>query len=377
MDISDTELRERLLAFGYVAPPITGTSKAILVKKLQSLETGTPFAAASQSADEDDDATSTTPDGPTIRQRATKVDFRPENAATYSRCAARSGDFWDRVGWLGTVLLLLLATSAVFFVFKFIGDWSDRRYRSVHLADGVFPLCSQGGQSRVTCVPDAEFAFVDSNLNVLRAALHHATLTERCGRPGRQAVGDFVGPYPLFRDDRVKALLAAELRFGDAECETLLQNAKVLFKANPRLEVKVLADGLLYRNQRLLRSCGFTAWNTVAYTYALYALTAFAVVWFFYKFNRWVAKLRGDGDDRKRRLMRDIVDVLRQYEAKVGQRFAPAADVRGWIDEAVALGDQLWADVEAHLEKHPHEAGLGFERKLVRGEECAVFCLKN
>lgn len=376
MEISDTELRKRLLAFGYVAPPITGTSKAILIKKLQSLENGTPFAAASTSADEEEKPGST-PEGPTIRQRPTKVDFQPQNVGTYSRCSARSGDFWDRIGMLGTVLLLLLTTTAVFFVFKFIGDWSDRRYRSVHLADGVFPKCSQGGQPRVTCVPDAEFAFVESNLNVLRAALHHATLTEQCGHSGRQETGDFIGLYPLFRDNRVKALLASELGFEAVECDTLLQNAKVLFKANPRLDVKVLPDGLLYRNQRLLRSCGFTAWNTVAYMYALYALTSFAVVWFFYKFNRWVGKLRSEGDDKKLRLIKDTVDVLRQYKAKTGQQFLPVEDVRCWIDEVVTTSDKLWMDVEAHLEQYHHESGLSLERKLVHGQERQVFYLKN
>lgn len=382
MDISDAELRERLLAFGYVAPPITGTSKAILIKKLKSLEEGIPFAPANTSAASDDETADSAADGPSLRQRPTTTfEFRPENAGTYSKCSARSADFWDRIGVLGTALLLLLATGAFFLLFKWIGDWSDHRYRSVNLADGVFPRCSQGGTARVTCVPDAELGFVESNLNVLRAALHHATLTQRCsgqrGGVGAGAAGDFVGLYPLFRDAHVLSLLAEELGFGPAEGETLLRNAKVLFKANPRLEVKVLEDGLLYRNQRLLRSCGFAAWNTVAYTYALYLLTGFAVVWFFYKCNRWVSKLRTEGVDQRRRLVRDIVDVLRQLEAKTGQRFAPVEDVRGWLDEAASLSDRLWAEVESQLRERRHESGLGVEQKLVRGQEREVFSLEN
>ncbi|KAK7601385.1 hypothetical protein V9T40_008826 [Parthenolecanium corni] len=375
MEISDTELRERLLTFGYVAPPITGTSKGILVKKLQSLENGTPFMTTNTSTEENETLESA-PDGSTIRQRPTKIEFQPQNVGIYSRCTARSVDFWDRIGILGTALLLLLATSAVFVVFKFIGDWSDRRYRSVYLADGVFPKCSQGGNPRITCVPDAEFAFTESNLNVVRAALHHATLTDRCGRLSHKASSDFIGLYPLFRDDQVKALLATELGFKAAECDTLLQNSKVFFKANPRLDVKVLNEGLLYRNQRLLRSCGLTAWNTVAYTYALYVLTSFALVWFFYKFNRWVGKLRSEGDDEKRRLMKDIVDVLKQYENKAGKRFLPVEDVRRWINEAISVSDKLWSDMEVHLREH-HENSLGLERKLVHGQEREVFYLKN
>ncbi len=50
MNISDSELRERLMARGYNPPPVTDSSRGVLIKKLKKLEVAAPLTADSLSS---------------------------------------------------------------------------------------------------------------------------------------------------------------------------------------------------------------------------------------------------------------------------------------------------------------------------------------
>ncbi len=377
MEIPDAELRDRLITHGFNPPPITSTSREILRKKLIALETGCSLESMNtgKGDEEPDDSQSgaeQSADG--LRQRVSKPKFSPVDIGVYSRCYVKKTDFWDRIGIFGTVLVLLIATIIVFFVFKFIGDWSDRRYRAVHLSDVGLPKCSEGGVLGNTCVPDSELKFTETNLNILRAALHHATLTDRCSSISWKS-SNFIGMYPIFKDDYVKNLLVKELAFKQTESEMLLRNAKVVFKLNPRLDVKVLEDGLMYRNQRLLRSCGYMSWNSLAYSYALYFLASVAAVGFTYKLNRFVSKLRSGNGEERRRLIKDIYEILKQSEKETGNNFVTVKEVREWLLSEINLSTKLWNDVINHLREY--EESISLKSRVVQGEECNVFCLKK
>lgn len=380
MDIPDTELRERLISLGYNPPPITATSRNILMKKLKSLETGSEMESIITSSKgnepEDEDIVSpvvTEIKNVEMRQRRQVPNFFPENIGLYSRCYVKRTDFWEKIGTFGTFFILLAVTIVVFLFFKFIGDWSDKRYRNINLNDRIYPKCSQGGQLGINCIPDSEFKFTESNLNFIRAALHHATLTDRCVESSKN--NEFVGFYPIIKDDFIINYLVKELQLKETESKSLLRNAKVIFKMNPELDVKVLNDGLMYRNLRLLRSCGYASKNTIIYIYSLYFISSFSIVWFMYKLIRWVYKSRSDNDEERRRLIKDISDILKQNEKICGLPFVSTREMHKWLSSAIKLRSRLWNDVINYLKEH--EENISLETKIIKGEECDVFYLKK
>lgn len=382
MALSDTELRERLLALGYIAPPITNNSRGVLLKKLEALESGVDlktFSDSNSAEDEDDDKDAVTaPDSDitvmSTRQRLQKSTFIPQNVGMYSRCYVRTIDFWDRIGLLGTASLLLVATVLLFFIFKFVGNLSERRFRSVHLTDGIFPKCTPGNVPGVTCVADSDLKFTLDNLNLIRAAIHHATVTERCNYSGFET-GEYIGMYPLFKDDYIEKLLVNEIGLKENEAKKCLQNAKVLFKTNPQLEMKVLKEGILYRNYRLLRTCAHVSWKDSIYIYALYGIISFTVVYITYRVNKWVNKLRSDGDQERRRLIKDIFDIVKQNENNRDCNFVSVRQVHEWISSAVDLRPKLWEEVIVYLKEH--DTGIFIEKRYFQGDECDVFTMQK
>ena len=345
MELTDSELRERLLAFGYAAPPITSTSRKILLKKLAALETGSEMQSTNQSDPDDEEGTTDGLD-PSINQvqdygsinspryRSQKSNFVPENVGMYSRCFARHIDFWDRIGFFGTACVLFLATILLFFVFKTVVQWSDRRFRSIHLTDPVLPKCSQGGMTSSTCVPDEDIKFVHDNLNTIRSAVHEITIADRCDAANYKS-NNFVGIFPLFKDSEIVNSLVRNYNFKQPQAEKLLQNAKVLYKLNPRYEMKLLNEGLLYRNPRLLRTCSYISWNDSIYQYVMYAIVSFLLIMITYKILRWVSRLRNEGDQERRRLIKDIIDILKQHLKFTDTDYVSVEQVHDWIWAAV------------------------------------------
>jgi hypothetical protein len=381
-ELTDTEIRERLLAFGYASPPITSTSRRILLKKLQALETGSDMKSSNDSDQvEDDDEPDTgdtrPPDYGSInspRYRSQKSNFIPENIGMYSRCFARHIDFWDRIGFYGTTFILVVASVLLFFLFKTGVQWSDKRFRSVYLTNPVISKCSQGGVTSMTCVPDADVKFVHDNINTIRSVVHEATVTNRCGLANYKS-NDFVGIFPLFNDSEIVNLLVQNHKFDEPQAEKLLQHAKVFFKANPQYEIKWLNEGILYRNYRLLRTCSYMPWSDSIYQYAAYAVVSFTLILITYKTHRWVNRLRNEGDQERRRLIKDIADILKQNQKLSDTNYVSVKQMQDWILSAVHVKPKLWDEVMTYIKEH--DTGIVIEKRNVRGLQCDVFRLQN
>ena len=211
-------------------------------------------------------------------------------------------------------------------------------------------------------------------MNTIKLAVHEATISNRCSSANYKS-NDFVGIFLLFKDSDVVKLLVENHKFKESEANKLLQNAKILFKANPRYEIKLLNEGILYRNYRLLKTCGYASWTDSIYQYAIYAVVSFTLILITYKTHRWVNRLRNEGDQERRRLIKDIADILKQNERISDTNYVSVEQVQDWILSAVHVKPKLWDEIMKYIQEH--DTGIIIEERNIRGIQCDVFRLQK